>query len=59
VLTAPDQKIASNNTVKLDGVEQVIASSMHDGNTITINLQTACEVNAGETLTVSLNLDKQ
>ena len=58
VLTTPDQKIASNITVKLDGVEQVIENSMHDGNTITINLQTSCEVKAGETLTISLNLNK-
>ena len=58
VLAAPKQKTGSNISVKLDGVEQAIENSKQDGNTITISLKSACEVNAGSTLKVSFNLDK-
>lgn len=57
LLTTPDQKIASNITVKLDGVEQAIENIKQDGNTNTISLKSACEVNAGSTIRISIILD--
>ncbi|MFT6443127.1 MAG: hypothetical protein ACJASM_002686, partial [Salibacteraceae bacterium] len=50
VLAAPDENTGSNITVKADGIEQVIENSKQDGNTITIHLKSACEVEAGYTL---------
>jgi len=59
VLATPDNNTGSKISVKLDGIEQVIENSMQDGNTITIHLKSACEVEAGSTLTVYFGLHKQ
>ena len=59
VLAAPDNNTGSKISVKLDGIEQVIENSTQDGNTITINLKSACQVEAGSTLTVYFGLHKQ
>lgn len=59
VLETPDNSIGSKISVKLDGIEQVIENSKQDGNTITIHLKSACEVEAGSTLTVYFGLHKQ
>lgn len=58
VLATPENNTGSNMSVKMDGVEQAIESSKLDGNTITIQLKSACEVKAGTALTVSFKLEK-
>jgi len=56
LLAAPENKTASNISVKLNGVEQAIESSKQDGNTISIHLKSTIEVKAGVTLAVSFGL---
>jgi non-lysosomal glucosylceramidase len=58
VLAAPDQKTGSNISVVLNGARQSIESSKQTGNTIAINLKSACKVNAGSNLIVSFDLDE-
>jgi hypothetical protein len=57
VLTAPDQKTATNIIVKMDGIEQAVENSSQDGNTVIINLKLASEVKEGSALSVSFGLD--
>ncbi|MCY1723480.1 GH116 family glycosyl-hydrolase [Prolixibacteraceae bacterium Z1-6] len=57
ILAAPDQKSASNISVKLDGVEQVIEGSKQDGDTITIHLKSASEVRSDSRLTIFFSLN--
>ena len=59
ILAVPNQKIASNISVTLDGVEQLIENSKQDGNTITINLKSACEISTDSTIRVSIVFNKK
>jgi hypothetical protein len=59
ILAAPNKKTVSSISVTLDGVEQSIENSSQDGNTITIELKSVSEVEAGSTLAVSFALQKQ
>ncbi len=56
ILGVPDKKTASKLSVMLDGVDQAVESSKQTGNTVTIDLKSACEVNSGSTLAVSFDL---
>ena len=56
VLGLPDKKTTSKLSVMLDGADQAVESSKQTGNAITIDLKSACEVNAGSILAVSFEL---
>lgn len=56
VLAAPDKKTGGKLTVKLDGVKQTIESSEQNGNSITIQLNSACIIDAGSKIAVSFDL---
>ena len=58
ILSAPDKKTGNKISVMLDGIKQTISSNNQSGNTITVNLKSACNVNAGSKLTVSFVLSK-
>jgi len=58
ILAVPDDKTGSKLSVMLDGVEQSIESSKQNGNTMTIQLKSACEVNSGSRLLVSFQLEE-
>jgi len=56
VLGLPDTKTTSKLSVMLDGADQAVESSKQTGKTMTIELNSACEVKAGSTLAVSFEL---
>jgi len=57
VLAVPDKKTANQINVKLDGIEQVIENNKQDGKNIAIQLKSACEIKAGSTIRISINLE--
>lgn len=56
VLAPPDKKTGGKLTVKLDGIKQAIESSEQNGNSISIQLKSACKINAGSKIVVSFGL---
>lgn len=56
VLAAPENKTGNDILVELDGIEQVIENTKQEGNSITIELKSSCEVKAGSALSISFNL---
>ena len=56
VLAAPDNKTGGKYTVTLDGIKQTIESSEQNGNSISIQLKSACKVKSGSKLMVSISL---
>lgn len=54
VLAVADGQETSDISVILDGVDLELASSGQDGNTVEIELKSACELSAGSRLVVSL-----
>lgn len=58
VLATPDEKSATNISVKVDGIDQKIERSEQDGNTVNIHLKSTSELNASSLLSVSFNLNE-
>ncbi len=56
VLATPDKKTGGKLIVKLDGIKQPIKSSEHNGNSISIQLKSACKVKSGSKLIVFIDL---
>lgn len=56
-LEAPAKKTGDNLIVTLDGIKQTIESREQKGNSISIQLKSACKVNSGSKFGISINLD--